>query len=382
MIRIKVLKLKDVLFAAAMVILAVLIIVLLVQAFSGARASAPTEAQVTWSEDLPQAGSSPQGAVSRGDANRPEEGDKPFSLSDYLLPRALSDPSALLSWKLPLATPNATAVPATASETTHEGDARDDPAVGPEIQIKLKQTQDDFQPLPADGNGPQVLIYQTHSFEAYQQVAEDPYQETDKWRTKDNEHNVAAVGEAIKQRLENTYGIPVLHDVTNHETPKLGTAYTRSVVTAQKLVQENPNLKLVIDLHRDAEVKGQANTVTAPDGTEVAKILLVIGTGEEGFTEKPDWEKNYKIALRLTNELNKLVPGICKPVDVRTGRYNQHVSDKSVLIEVGNNANTLSEAKAAAGYLADAIAKVVPPADDGGTGDSGAGEGLSLVPQG
>ncbi len=62
MIRIKVLKLKDVLFGGGDgVILAVLIIVLLVQAFSGARASAPTEAQVTWSEDLPQAGSSPRG---------------------------------------------------------------------------------------------------------------------------------------------------------------------------------------------------------------------------------------------------------------------------------------------------------------------------------
>ena len=44
---------------------------------------------------------------------------------------------------------------------------------------------------------------------------------------------------------------------------------------------------------------------------------------------------------------------------VKTGRYNQHVSPNSLLIEVGNNMNTLDEALASMPALADAIYTVL-----------------------
>ncbi len=40
---------------------------------------------------------------------------------------------------------------------------------------------------------------------------------------------------------------------------------------------------------------------------------------------------------------------------MNTGRYNQHVADCCILVEAGNNRNTLSEVLAAMPYLADAI---------------------------
>ncbi len=44
---------------------------------------------------------------------------------------------------------------------------------------------------------------------------------------------------------------------------------------------------------------------------------------------------------------------------MKTGRYNQHMSDHSVLIEVGNNRNTLEQALAAMPYLARAVQRSI-----------------------
>jgi len=49
--------------------------------------------------------------------------------------------------------------------------------------------------------GKRVLIYHSHTWEAYQQVADAPYQETEKWRTRDNTANVVAVGAALANAL-------------------------------------------------------------------------------------------------------------------------------------------------------------------------------------
>ncbi len=86
-------------------------------------------------------------------------------------------------------------------------------------------------------------------------------------------------------------------------------------------------------------------------------MLIGKGTGQTGagYDIKPDWESNRTIAQTLTNRLNLQCEGICRPVSLKSGRYNQHVAPCCVLIEVGNNQNTLEEALAAMPYLANAI---------------------------
>ena len=73
------------------------------------------------------------------------------------------------------------------------------------------------------------------------------------------------------------------------------------------------------------------------------------------YEEKPDYEANLAFAARLTERLNALAEGICRPVLVKNGRYNQHAGTPSALIEVGHNLNTLEEALAAMPYLAEAL---------------------------
>ena len=75
------------------------------------------------------------------------------------------------------------------------------------------------------------------------------------------------------------------------------------------------------------------------------------------FQERPTWQENYAVGEAITQCLNDQVKGLGKEVTVKNGRYNQHISPNCILIEVGNNKNTLQEALAAMPYLANAIAK-------------------------
>ena len=241
---------------------------------------------------------------------------------------------------------------------TAQGDGESEEPPSEAISIRIKQVQDDYPGLQTAG-GVEVLLYHTHTFEAYQNT--DGYAETEKWRTRDGDHNITAVGAELARQL-GQLGVNVCHDTTDCETPKLGTAYVRSLALLESLTRDNPEAVLAIDMHRDAKIQGdgQADTVTAPDGTQLARLMFVVGTAEKGdFAEKPDWENNYKLALSLTNRLNEMVPGLAKEVTVRSGRYNQHACGSCLLVEVGHNENTLQQAKAAMPYLAAALAEVM-----------------------
>ena len=97
-----------------------------------------------------------------------------------------------------------------------------------------------------------ILIYHTHTHEAYEQVSEDPYEALEAWRTTDVDHSVVRVGEELAQALRQ-HGFRVTHDITDHEGEALSTAYTRSLKTLESY---DETFDLYIDLHRDAYVSG------------------------------------------------------------------------------------------------------------------------------
>lgn len=204
-----------------------------------------------------------------------------------------------------------------------------------------------------------VLIYHTHTYEAFAQTEDDRYQETEKWRTADPEHNVVRVGEELAGLLRGL-GLEVVHDTTAFEPPVLSSAYARSLAMLKARAQAGERFDLYIDLHRDAYIASQKgpNTISA-GGVDTARMMVLIGKGEgasaQGFDEKPDWEKNLALARTITDCANGQADGICREVSVKMGRYNQHVADCCILVEAGNNRNTLDEVLAAMPYLADAI---------------------------
>ncbi len=218
----------------------------------------------------------------------------------------------------------------------------------------LRHTRDgeriDIEVLPMPTEvpvAPRVLIYHTHTHEAYEQVSDDPYVALEAWRTSDADHSVVRVGEELAKQLRG-YGFDVVHDTTDHEGEDLSTAYTRSIVTLQSYAEP---FDLYIDLHRDACVAGQLPAFATAGGESAAQLMFLIGNGK-GFDVKPYYEQNLAFANALETRINAIEPGLCKPVLVKDGRYNQHIGVFSILVEVGNNRNTLQEALNAIAPLA------------------------------
>jgi len=238
----------------------------------------------------------------------------------------------------------------------------------PDIEIHaLSPAPIEAEESPRPAAQPLVLIYHTHSTEAYTRTPDSDYEESSPWRTRDPEKNVVAVGKALKSILEERYGITVLHDTTDHEPPKLSTAYSRSLETMLAYKEAYPSLLLFIDLHRDAygsDPAGAEDYVTL-EGKDCARMMFVVGTGEgstgSAYAELPDFQANFALAERITDALNAFHPDFTRQIRVKTGRYNQHVSNHCLLVEVGHNANTLEQALNSMDYLAAAIVASIDP---------------------
>ena len=207
-----------------------------------------------------------------------------------------------------------------------------------------------------DGNGPRVLIYHTHTWEAYAQVDDARYVETEKWRTSDNGANVVAVGAALANSLR-ALGCVVTHDTTAFEPPNLDTAYQRSLEMLERRAADGESYDLYMDVHRDA-ISSQSTIKRTVNigGVDVARFMVLVGKGTgSGFDVKPDWEANYAIAELITESLNGQCETLARDIKVKTGRFNQHIAPRCVLIECGNNENTLEQVLAGVPYLAQAV---------------------------
>ena len=236
--------------------------------------------------------------------------------------------------------------------------------VSEEIQIEIKNISDDLPPVDLSGEGPQILIYHTHSREAYRQDPDNPYEAIAAFRSNDLSQTVVGVGEELARQLQ-ARNITVLHDKTDHEVyPWKSGLYPRSLETIKKRKKEYDSLKIFLDIHRNYNdnLKDPDKEVVVIDGERVAKFFIVIGTGEGisgGFSQKPNWRENYQFALKITNKANEKYPGLADDILVRTGRYNQHISNRAILIEIGNHLTTFNEAKRTAKYLAEILSEVI-----------------------
>ena len=207
-----------------------------------------------------------------------------------------------------------------------------------------------------DDDGPQVLIVHTHTTECYS--GDEMPGETE--RTTDREKSVVEVGDVIAQTLEK-YGISVYHDETYHDYPSYQGSYTRELATVTKIMEENPSIKIVLDVHRDAfvyEDGTRLRVVDANASVPTAQVMLVSGTDSMGLYN-PEWRENLKFAAKIQNAAELMYPGLMRPIDLRTERFNLHMTTGSLILEVGSNGNTLEEAKNAGHNVARAIAAVL-----------------------
>ena len=212
--------------------------------------------------------------------------------------------------------------------------------------------------LDADGKI-EVLIMHTHTTECYMPYTGSVYDTTCATRTTDNEKNMAAVGAVITARLQQA-GIGVIHDTTQHDYPSYNGSYERSAETVQNYLNQYPDIKVVLDIHRDAIISG--DTVTAPvvetDEGTAAQVMIISGC-DDGTMDYPEWQKNLAFAIDLQQQMEADHPGFTRPILFDYRKYNQNLTTGSLLIEVGGHGNTLAQALLAGDWIGSSLATLL-----------------------
>ena len=204
----------------------------------------------------------------------------------------------------------------------------------------------------------QILIIHTHTTESY--TPESSSGLPDNSRSTDETRNMISVGDVFKQKLTEM-GFKVIHDKTVHDYPSYQGAYGRSLTTAKKHLDDNSNIQIILDIHRDAITKEDGTRVKLVkdvNGTSCAQMMIVCGTDSGGLSH-PNWQSNLKFAACIQHKMQKLYPGVMRPINLREERFNQHLTPAALILEIGTHGNTITEAKNGAVLLAEAIGSVL-----------------------
>lgn len=204
---------------------------------------------------------------------------------------------------------------------------------------------------------PQVLIVHTHTTECYMGEERDYYTASDKTRTTNENENVVAVGKVLGDTLKQK-GIGVVHATEKHDYPEYTGSYSRAEQTIKTYLKKYPTIKVVIDLHRDSITDGSNKTalVTTVNGKKAAQLMIVAGCQDGTVTGFASWRQNFRLAIRLQQTMEIMYKGLARPILFTPRKYNQHLTNGSLLIECGTEANTLEQAKYSATLLGNALA--------------------------
>lgn len=225
-----------------------------------------------------------------------------------------------------------------------------------ESDLKPEQWLTQDMTVDFTGEEPKVLIYHTHSQEAFLDSRNGFAQDT-----------VVGLGEYLTEVLESQYGIKVLHHKGVYDYPLRDRAYANAVSPITKILEENPSIEIVIDLHRDGVRDETIRFVTEIEGETTAKIMFFNGLSKttangkmtpNTYLPNPYVSDNIALSLQMHLKAEELYPGITRKIYVRGERYNLHLKPKSLLIELGANSNTIEEARNAIEPLARVIYEV------------------------
>lgn len=206
--------------------------------------------------------------------------------------------------------------------------------------------------LAADADGPQILIYHTHSLEGYKDSKEGDLNES-----------VVGLGDYLTEILTERYGLKVMHDKGTYDTER-DRAYGVAGPALEKILEENPSIEVVIDLHRDG-VAEDTYLLTEVNDTVMAPIMFFNGlsytnkNGKLDSLKNPNLQTNLAFSLQMELLASEYYPGLSRGIYLKGLRYNLHYCPKSLLVEVGAQTNTLQEAMNAMPPLADILNRVL-----------------------
>lgn len=211
-----------------------------------------------------------------------------------------------------------------------------------------------------DKSKPAVLIYHTHTSETYELLDRDFYTNERSTRSENSAENMVRVGEEICKVLKNN-GYEVIHDKTVYDETVSG-AYDRARENISNILKENPSIQVVLDIHRDSiylKDGTRVKTVSQINGEKVAQIMITTGCEDGNVTDFPNWEKNLTFALNLQQSLVREAPSLMRPLTLAGRKYNMDLMPCALHVEIGTDANTLTEAVNSANIFGEALSKLL-----------------------
>lgn len=210
-----------------------------------------------------------------------------------------------------------------------------------------------------DKSKPTVLIYHSHTTEAYSLLDVGYYNSSDA-RSKNADRNMVRVGDELTRYLEK-HGFVVIHDTEIHDE-EYNSAYDNSREVVEKYLEEYPSIEITIDVHRD-DITYSDKTKVKPtaviNGKKAARMMIIAGCEYNRVKNFPNWEKNLRFDLQVQNKVNELYEGLMRPILFSERKYNMYETDYSFLLEVGTDANTLEEACYSARLFGDALGQLL-----------------------
>ncbi len=185
-------------------------------------------------------------------------------------------------------------------------------------------------------SSPQVYIYNTHQTESYSMKTLEPYNITP---------SVMMASYLMKEHFQKA-GIETIVEETNISDymKEQGYQYAKSYVASRTFVEsilkKYPDLKLIIDLHRDA-IPHDSSTITIGE-KNYAKVLFIVGMNN------PNYQTNLSLAQSLSDLINQSYPKLSRGIMSKSGSnvnglYNQDLNGNMILLELGANENTIDE---------------------------------------
>ncbi len=212
-------------------------------------------------------------------------------------------------------------------------------------QLNVEKLLADDMTISREGEGPQILIYHTHSQEAFADSVDG-----------DEDTSIIGVGEHLSDILREEYGYRVLHHTAQYDASR-DDAYAEALPAIEQLLAENPSIQVVIDLHRDS-VAEETRLVTDVDGRPTARFMFFNGlsrtrkTGNIAYLYNENLDHNLAFSFQMQLKAAEYYPGLARKIYLKGYRYNMHLVPKYLLIELGAQNNTVEEAMNACDPLA------------------------------
>ena len=195
------------------------------------------------------------------------------------------------------------------------------------------------------------MIYHTHSREGF--IDSEPGNRAD---------TIVGVGDFLAQLLTEQYGYTVLHHTEEFDTVR-DSAYANSLPALEAILAQYPSIQVVIDLHRDSGNTNR-NMVMDINGRRTARFMFFNGisrskkTGDIDYLYNPNLAENLAFSFQMQAAAGQYYPGLTRKIYIKQYRYNMHLRGRTLLIELGDENNTVEEAKNACyplAFLLDAV---------------------------